>query len=438
MKNNKQNIPVLVDPSDICHALVGLKDVRILFYRRPGPIAEIAIEQILDDVRCRKCGCRAYVKDRPWVSYVDLPFGGTPTRLLWRKHRMVCRNEDCETKTWTLTDHRISALGCFLTTRAAKWVTKQVGTGRSVLEVAEELGCDWGVVNKAVITYGEALLDADRKRLKTTIAMGLDETLFLREGRYKIKSWCTTVSDVGNHQLIDILPTRNYIDVAHWIGDQPHHFRENLVYGALDLSPTYAAVYSVVLPRVIQVVDRFHLLRLANQALDSIRRRVQNQYLGHRGRRDDPLYRVRKLLVMRSDRLDEGATQRLEALLSLGDPDAEVSLAYRVKEALCDFYELKDYDQAREHLTSIIDHIKKPSMGKELQRLGRTIERWFEKIMAYHLARVTNGPTEGLNNLIKRVKRVGFGFKNFRHYRIRALLYAGKPNWRVLESIVVT
>jgi transposase len=82
--------------------------------------------------------------------------------------------------------------------------------------------------------------------------------------------------------------------------------------------------------------------------------------------------------------------------------------------------------------------IKKPSMPKELQRLGRTIERWFEKIMAYHLARVTNGPTEGLNNLIKRVKRVGFGFTNFKNYRIRALLYAGKPNWRVLDSIVVT
>ena len=48
-----------------------------------------------------------------------------------------------------------------------------------------------------------------------------------------------------------------------------------------------------------------------------------------------------------------------------------------------------------------------------------------------------NGPTEALNNLIKRIKRVGFGFRNFENYRIRALLYAGKPNWRVLGSIVV-
>jgi transposase len=51
--------------------------------------------------------------------------------------------------------------------------------------------------------------------------------------------------------------------------------------------------------------------------------------------------------------------------------------------------------------------------------------------------KMSNGPTEALNNLIKRIKRVGFGFRNFENYRIRALLYAGKPNWRVLGSIVV-
>jgi hypothetical protein len=50
---------------------------------------------------------------------------------------------------------------------------------------------------------------------------------------------------------------------------------------------------------------------------------------------------------------------------------------------------------------------------------------------------VTDGPTESLNNLLKRIKRIGFGFRNFENYRIRALLIAGSPNWRVLGSIVV-
>ena len=76
-------------------------------------------------------------------------------------------------------------------------------------------------------------------------------------------------------------------------------------------------------------------------------------------------------------------------------------------------------------------------MPPEVQRLGRTTRRWFDKLCNQHLAKVTNGPTESLNNLIKRIKRVGVGFGNFRNYRIRTLLYAGKPNSRVLGSIVV-
>jgi transposase len=82
-------------------------------------------------------------------------------------------------------------------------------------------------------------------------------------------------------------------------------------------------------------------------------------------------------------------------------------------------------------------HCLKRAMPPEVQKLGRTIKHWFDKLCNYHLARVTNGPTESLNDLIKRIKRVGFGFRNFKNYRIRALLDAGRPNWRVLGSIVV-
>ena len=66
-----------------------------------------------------------------------------------------------------------------------------------------------------------------------------------------------------------------------------------------------------------------------------------------------------------------------------------------------------------------------------------TLKAWFAKICNFHIARVSNGPTGALNDLIKRIKRIGYGFTNFVKQRIRALLYAGKPNWRVLGSIVV-
>ena len=97
--------------------------------------------------------------------------------------------------------------------------------------------------------------------------MGLDETLFVRHGKYRKRQLTTTVADVSNSQLIDILPTRDYIGVAKWIKSQPDNFRKGICYGALDMSNTYSAVYSVTLPDAVQVVDRFHLIRLCNRTL---------------------------------------------------------------------------------------------------------------------------------------------------------------------------
>jgi transposase len=428
---------VVTDPSEIVRALVGLKDVRVLAYTRNGPDVELVIEQVVGQIVCPACGGPAQVKERPVVHYADLPVYGTPMSLAWKKHRMRCTSTTCLKRSWTLEDHRIAAKSCLLTTRAAKWATRQVGGGRTVAEVAAELACDWHTVNDAVTTYGAALLGADRKRLNKTSAIGLDETSFIKRASKKQADYATTVADVEHHQIIDILPTRKYTDVAGWIDKQPKAWKERIDYGALDMSATYAAVYSVMLPKAAQVVDPFHVISLANRCLDGVRRRVQIEQLGHRGRRDDPLYRARRILLMGEEKLDAEATERLASLLELGDPSAEVAIAYRIKERLRDFYRTRDPEEARQILEELQSHCLRRAMPPEVQKLGRTIRTWFDKIANFHLARVSNGPTESLNNLIKRIKRIGFGFRNFENYRIRVLLYAGKPNWRVLGSIVV-
>ncbi len=68
----------------------------------------------------------------------------------------------------------------------------------------------------------------------------------------------------------------------------------------------------------------------------------------------------------------------------------------------------------------------------EVNQLGR----WRTQITNWHRRCVSNGPTEGANNLIKLAKRIGFGFRNFNNYRIRALLHAGRPNWELLKTLL--
>lgn len=61
--------------------------------------------------------------------------------------------------------------------------------------------------------------------------------------------------------------------------------------------------------------------------------------------------------------------------------------------------------------------------------------RWHDQIVAWRRARVSTGPTEATNSLLKHIKRFGFGFRRFAHYRIRVLLYAGSPNWDLLPTL---
>ncbi len=104
------------------------------------------------------------------------------------------------------------------------------------------------------------------------------------------------------------------------------------------MSPTYRAVFNVITPQATQVADHFHVITLANRALDRVRRRVQQQTLGHRGRKTDPLYRIRRQLVYGQEKLTDKTQHRIESLLRLGDPYGEVAIAYRVKERLRNFY----------------------------------------------------------------------------------------------------
>ena len=174
---------------------------------------------------------------------------------------------------------------------------------------------------------------------------------------------------------------------------------------------------------------------LANTKLDECRRRVQNETLGHRGRKADPLYRCRRLLTKAEERLDVKGREKLMGLLRAGDPHGDVATVWQAKEAVRELYAHGDPDLALQWVTQLGRDLQDKDYPIEAHSLGRTLIRWKHQIAAWHRAHVSNGPTETVNNLIKRVKRAAFGFTSFRNYRIRSLLYAGKPNWDLLATI---
>ena len=109
--------------------------------------------------------------------------------------------------------------------------------------------------------------------------------------------------------------------------------------------------------------------------------------------------------------------------------------AWHAKETVRGIYGIDSRALALRYTLELADDLGEKSCPLEINKLGRTIARWTPQICNWHISKLTSGPTEALNNLIKRIKRAAFRFRNFANYRIRALLYAGKPNWDLLASV---
>lgn len=386
--------------------LVGLPAVNILDVSEAlvldGRLV-VMIESIIVDPTCPSCGERAWVKDRPVVELVDLTCFGRPVTLRWRRHRLWCPRPWCAQGSWTHEDPRIAAPRLSVTNRAGRMATVQVGRlGLAVSDVAAGLGADWHAVNDAVIAYEQALLEADTDRLGRIEALGVDEVLFARLGPWRTQAWSTSIVDVQRGQLLDVIEGRSAAGLCAWLAERPQEWFDAICWGVMDPSGPWRVAFDSMLRSAVQVADPFHLVKLAHQRLDEVRRRVQNETLGHRGHTNDPLFRSRRLLTRADERLDDNGRQKLVDLLEAGDPRGEVRMAWHPKEAVRSSYDIDDPDLAATFVDRLGDDPQDESCPTEINRLGRTIIRWRTQISAWHKARVSNGPTEAINNLIKR------------------------------------
>jgi transposase len=166
-------------------------------------------------------------------------------------------------------------------------------------------------------------------------------------------------------------------------------------------------------------------VRLGNQALDEVRRRVQQETLGHRGYADAPLFRVRRLLRRGAEHLTATNRAKLEAALKDGDPDLEVTVTWHCAQRLRAVYHAADIAVGRRHAEQLLADLHTCPIP-EIARLGRVLRSWRTEFLAYFdTERVSNGPTEAMNLLVEKIRRIGHGYRNFNYYRLRLLLHCG-------------
>lgn len=383
----------------------------------------LMVETTADVVGCDGCGTRAVGHGRRTVRIRDLPIGDRRVVLVWRKRLWRCPDPDCEVRTFSEETDAIAPRAA-LTERARVQICRRVGRdGHSVASVARDFGVSWHAAMAAVRDHGRPRVD-HLSRLRMPSAIGIDETSFLAANATHPTLLVTGFVDLDRHRLIDVVPGRSAAAVSEWLAAKPEPWLAGIATAVIDPYAGYARGLAEGLPAARLVVDHFHAVRLANQALDEVRRRVQQATLGHRGWKGDPLYGIRRRLLTAHDRLGAGSYERMLERLEAGDPAGEVAAAYLAKELLREVYATTDVDEAGMRLGAFHDHCRQAEV-RELTRLSRTVRRWQPQVLAWHTTALTNGPTEAVNLLVKKVKRVGHGFRNFDNYRLRLLLHCG-------------
>lgn len=418
----------MCDSTGLAEALLGLDGFRVRSVTESvvGELT-VTVETTVVVAGCPGCGVRAEAQDRMPVTYRDLECFGRPVRLVWNKRRWRCRDRDCETRTWTEISPAIASR-VLLTQRAGVEVTVQVGRdARPVAEQARRFGVAWETVHNAVEEFGRPLVD-DPARIGTVRQLGVDETSYKAAKPDRATQYATGVVDLDRRIVVDMIEGHQGADLRKWLLAQPGGWLRAVKVVATDLVDSYRRGMKGLLDHAVKVADPFHVVRVAQRCVDAIRRRVQQEQLGHRGRKDDPLYRIRKILLTGNERLTNKGHERLLEGLRFGDPYDEVLGGWLAREMVRDVYLTDDINLATVLLDRAIKACKTDDVP-EIRSLGTTLSKWWTEILSRHRTGASNGPTEGMNLCIKKVKRAGHGYRCFDHYRLRVLLHAGGCDW---------
>ena len=407
---------------DAISVSLGLEGFTVLDTIEADDRIDVLIELKTGAGVCPGCGgVSTYVHERKDVRVRDIAVHGKPTHLLWRKRRLRCETSECDRATFSEAHPEIPPRAR-TTTRFRRHLARRAKRA-AVSHVASEEHTSWWLVWQS-ITEAVELTSADASVVHR---LGIDEASFRRGLRFH-----TAFVDLDRRKLLDLVPGRTKRSVTGWAEAQPPGWRAGVTEVVIDPFDAYRQGVAEAFPHVRLIVDKFHAVRLANQALDAVRRRLQREagrYRSRRSRSVTPsrwgraLFSSRRILVKARERLGESELDRVERALS-SDPTGELRMAWILKEHFRDWYLAAGPEQARAGLEQWYLEVEQSGIG-EFAELARTVRAWESGLLAHFDSGATNGATEGITNLIKVVKRQGFGYRNFENFRLRVLYRCG-------------
>ena len=207
-----------------------------------------------------------------------------------------------------------------------------------------------------------------------------------------------------------------------WLAERPQAWRDRVEVVAMDGFTGFKTATTEELPDAVTVMDPFHVVRLAGDALDRRRRRVQQGMHGHRGRKDDPLYRARRTLHTGTSLLTDKQIDRLISLFA-DDRHVEVEATWGIYQRMIAAYRDPDRGKGRQLMSALIASVSTgvPKALSEVITLGRNLKKRAADVLAYFdRPGTSNGPTEAINGRLEHLRGSALGFRNLTNYIARS------------------
>ena len=382
--------------------------------------------------RCLGCGTfTEKVKEYKTKKIVHNIYHNEKCTIIYHQRRFICpkcgktRMED---NPFTSDDHRISD-------KTIENILETLKRYNVPFRQAAEM---YGLSTMGVMKIFDKYVDM--KRLPLSRIICLDEIYFSRTRK---KKYVLVIINFKNRAILDILKDRDKSTLSSYLRKLSFKEKERVEYVGIDMNEHYRDIISIYLKDATIIADSYHVIRHVHDALDSVRKRVMKRYEDNKKSDEYYLLKYRDELLYQKDptsaehkkvkrnhhfHYDMSEAELLEMTLKI---DKQLKDAYELYHQYARFNDSK-YDDTVKTLNDLNEIINdyKISGIKEFQALSDTLNNWKAEIVNSFIIvdgiRVSNGPIEGRNSMIKKILRVANGYTNFKRFRNRVMYCLNK------------
>lgn len=355
--------------------------------------------------RCPECGSHQ-VKRRGRVMrrFRTLPIGSKPVWIELAIQRVLCllcgvlRQVKVNFASWRRSY-----------TRAFERYALELSRHMTIKDVARHLGVSWDVIKD--IQKRSLKRRFARPKLHQLKQIAIDEISIGKGHRY-----LTIVLDLKSGAVVFVGEGKG-AEALEPFWPQLRRQRVRIEAVATDLSPAYLSAVLTHLPNAVQVFDHFQIIKLYNEGLSDLRRKIYHE--ATQVMHQKVLKGTRWLLLKNPENLDPNRreAERLAAALQLNQP---LALAYYLKEDLRQIWLQADKATAAAILQDWVDRATASGIPM-LIKFAKTLALYRRGILAYYDYPISTGPLEGTNNKIKTMKRQAYGFRDQEFFKLKIL-----------------